>query len=59
MGEIEEHLGITINQISSDFVVPVNEFDGKVIYGCKNSDKGKTSFAFFLLLIFTLAYYKL
>ncbi|CAD5212751.1 unnamed protein product [Bursaphelenchus okinawaensis] len=33
LNEIENHLGITIAQVDSDFVVPVNEYDGKVVYG--------------------------
>ncbi|CAD5217936.1 unnamed protein product [Bursaphelenchus xylophilus] len=33
LNEIETHLGITIDQVDSDFVVPLNEYDGKVVYG--------------------------
>ncbi|PIK47053.1 putative ATP-dependent RNA helicase DDX1 [Apostichopus japonicus] len=33
LGDIEEHLGITIDQIGPEMKVPVNEFDGKVVYG--------------------------
>lgn len=33
LGEIEEHLGATISTVDSDFNVPVDEFDGKVVYG--------------------------
>lgn len=30
LGEIEDHLKITIEQISLNMEIPVNEFDGKV-----------------------------
>ena len=33
--EIEEHLGVTIETIEADMKVPINEFDGKVVYGEK------------------------
>ena len=35
LDEIEEHLGCTIGQIGKDLDVPVDEFDGKVVYGEK------------------------
>ncbi|KRY40549.1 ATP-dependent RNA helicase DDX1 [Trichinella spiralis] len=35
LGEIEEHLGVTITQIDIFYKVPVDEFDGKVVYGHK------------------------
>lgn len=31
LGDIEDHLNITIQQVNPDFKVPVNEFDGKVV----------------------------
>ena len=34
--DVEEHLGITIDQIQNDMHVPLNEFDGKVTYGEKH-----------------------
>ncbi|XP_023289037.1 ATP-dependent RNA helicase Ddx1 isoform X2 [Orussus abietinus] len=40
LGEIEEHLNVTIQQIEPDIKVPMNEFDGKVIYGQKNLNTG-------------------
>lgn len=40
MGEIEDHLNITIPQVDKDLKVPVNEFDGKVIYGEKLKSSG-------------------
>lgn len=44
--EIEEHLGVTIPQIETDMVVPVDEFDGKVVYGAKRSNTGELLFIF-------------
>ncbi len=35
LDEIEEHLGCTISQIPNSLEVPINEFDGKVVYGEK------------------------
>ena len=35
LDEIEEHLGCTIDQIPRTLCVPINEFDGKVVYGEK------------------------
>ncbi|KAK2180350.1 hypothetical protein NP493_447g05037 [Ridgeia piscesae] len=40
LGEIEEHLGVTIDQVGTDMEVPVNEFDGKVVYGQKLRKQG-------------------
>ncbi|KAF7635058.1 hypothetical protein Mgra_00005499, partial [Meloidogyne graminicola] len=40
LGEIEEHLGVTINRVGSDMAVPVDEYDGKVVYGAKKSNEG-------------------
>lgn len=40
LAEIEDHLTITITQIASDLKVPLNEFDGKVVYGEKRANKG-------------------
>jgi ATP-dependent RNA helicase DDX1 len=42
LDEIEEHLGCTIPQISNDLAIPVNEFDGKVVYGEKRKARGPT-----------------
>ncbi|VDN89967.1 unnamed protein product [Brugia pahangi] len=38
--DIEEHLGVTVPQIDNDFIVPVDEFDGKVVYGAKRTNAG-------------------
>ncbi|VDD90052.1 unnamed protein product [Enterobius vermicularis] len=38
--DIEEHLGVTIAQIDNDMIVPVDEFDGKVVYGAKSGYAG-------------------
>lgn len=40
LAEIEDHLNITITQVDSDMKVPVNDFDGKVVYGEKLQNKG-------------------
>ena len=40
LGEIEEHLGVTIDQVGPDLEVPVNDFDGKVVYGQKMKRAG-------------------
>lgn len=40
LGEIEEHLNVTIQQIGTDMKVPLNEFDGKVTYGEKQKNTG-------------------
>ncbi|CAJ0577455.1 unnamed protein product, partial [Mesorhabditis spiculigera] len=37
LGEIEEHLGVTIGHVDSDFQIPTDEFEGKVIYGAKRT----------------------
>lgn len=40
LAEIEDHLTITIPQVGTDMKVPMNEFDGKVIYGEKLKSQG-------------------
>lgn len=40
MAEIEEHLGCTIQQVETDMKVPMNDFDGKVVYGQKRLNTG-------------------
>jgi ATP-dependent RNA helicase DDX1 len=40
LDEIEEHLGCTIPQIPRDLTIPLNEFDGKVVYGEKRQARG-------------------
>uniref|UniRef100_A0A0R3RIB7 Helicase C-terminal domain-containing protein n=1 Tax=Elaeophora elaphi TaxID=1147741 RepID=A0A0R3RIB7_9BILA len=47
--DIEEHLGVTVPQIDTDFIVPVDEFDGKVVYGAKRSNTGALIFLLFLV----------
>ena len=47
--DVEEHLDITIDKISTEMKVPINEFDGKVTYGAKkkanfSSYKGHVEF---------------
>ncbi|XP_059141083.1 ATP-dependent RNA helicase DDX1-like isoform X2 [Physella acuta] len=33
LNDVEDHLDVTIDRISTDMKVPINEFDGKVTYG--------------------------
>lgn len=40
MAEIEDHLNITIQQVDKNMSVPLNDFDGKVVYGQKNLSTG-------------------
>lgn len=40
LAEIEDHLTLTIPQVDTDMKVPMNEFDGKVIYGEKLKSQG-------------------
>ncbi|XP_059622379.1 ATP-dependent RNA helicase Ddx1 [Phlebotomus argentipes] len=40
LAEIEDHLNITIPQVDKDMKVPVNDFDGKVVYGEKLKNSG-------------------
>ncbi|XP_037934007.1 probable ATP-dependent RNA helicase Dbp45A [Teleopsis dalmanni] len=40
LAEVEEHLNITIQQVDKKMVIPVNDFDGKVVYGQKNLSTG-------------------
>jgi ATP-dependent RNA helicase DDX1 len=40
LSAIEKHLGITIQQVETDFAVPVFEYDGKVSYGSKRAAEG-------------------
>ena len=42
LGDIEEHLGITIQQINTDMKVEADQFDGKVVYGQKKKELGPT-----------------
>ena len=41
LAEIEEHLGVTIPETDRSLKVEADQFDGKVVYGQKRSDKGK------------------
>ncbi len=40
LGDIEEHLGVTIDQVDVDLKVPLDQFDGKVTYGQKRRNTG-------------------
>ena len=50
LADIEEHLGVTIQQIGKDLKVAADEFDGKVVYGEKRKETGLTSFVDYHLL---------
>ncbi|KAK7793512.1 hypothetical protein R5R35_001848 [Gryllus longicercus] len=40
LAEIEDHLNVTIQQVEPDLKVPMDEFDGKVVYGQKRQQMG-------------------
>lgn len=40
LADVEDHLNITIQQVDKNIQVPVNDFDGKVVYGEKLKNKG-------------------
>ncbi|XP_078450511.1 ATP-dependent RNA helicase DDX1 isoform X2 [Lampetra fluviatilis] len=40
LADVEEHLGITVQQVEPDIKVPADEFDGKVVYGQKKAAGG-------------------
>ena len=40
--DVEEHLGVTVPETDCSMKVETNEFDGKVVYGEKRSNKGKS-----------------
>lgn len=42
LADIEEHLGVTIQQVDKEMKVPVDEFDGKVVYGEKRGNTGES-----------------
>ena len=42
LGDIEEHLGVTVQQIATDMKVEADQFDGKVVYGQKKKELGPT-----------------
>jgi len=44
LADIEEHLGVTIDQVDTSLKVTANEFDGKVTYGQKRSNTGTLTF---------------
>ncbi|CAJ0946287.1 unnamed protein product, partial [Mesorhabditis belari] len=37
LAEVEEHLGVTIGHVNSDFQIPTDEFEGRIIYGAKRT----------------------
>uniref|UniRef100_A0A158R384 ATP-dependent RNA helicase n=1 Tax=Nippostrongylus brasiliensis TaxID=27835 RepID=A0A158R384_NIPBR len=49
LADIEEHLGQTISVVDSAFQIPVDEFDGKIVYGAKRTNgKNSNLFIYFL-----------
>lgn len=42
LSDVQEHLDITIDKVSPEMKVPVNEFDGKVSYGKRRTNAGGT-----------------
>ena len=40
LDDIEDHLGVTIAQVAATLEIPVNEYDGKVVYGDKKMLSG-------------------
>ncbi|XP_075234522.1 ATP-dependent RNA helicase Ddx1 [Lycorma delicatula] len=40
LAEIEDHLNVTIQQVDPEIDIPVDEFDGKVVYGEKRRNLG-------------------
>ncbi|GMT28325.1 hypothetical protein PFISCL1PPCAC_19622, partial [Pristionchus fissidentatus] len=38
LGDVEEHLGMTISSVDADFRISTDEIDGKVVYGAKKSN---------------------
>lgn len=44
LGEVEGHLKITIEQTTPKMEIPVDEFDGKVVYGRKRDNSGKSKY---------------
>ena len=41
LADVEEHLGVSIPECASDMIIPLNEFDGKVVYGAKRNKTGR------------------
>lgn len=39
LAEIEDNLGITIGKVTTEFEVPINEYDGKVVYGQRRNEQ--------------------
>lgn len=42
LGEIEDHLKCSIQEIGRDFKIQVDEYDGKVVYGAKRIEQAST-----------------
>jgi len=46
LGDVESHLKITIEQTTSKMEIPVDEFDGKVVYGKKRGTGGSNQLSY-------------
>lgn len=44
LADIEDHLNVTIEQVSQEMEIPVNEFDGKVVYGQRRGKDAGTGY---------------
>lgn len=51
LAEVEEHLGVTVNRVGTDFNVPMDEFDGKVVYGAKRSAESIFPLDFYSIIL--------
>lgn len=60
LADIEEHLGVIIDQTDSTLKVQADAFDGKVAYGQKKKHMGQfffgSCFQILLIMIETLSY---
>lgn len=54
MADIEDHLNVTIQQVGTDVKVPMDDFDGKVVYGQKRQNLGQATIRGPFLFFFTL-----
>lgn len=47
LSAVEEHLGITVPHVDTDFSIPVFEYEGKVSYGSKRTGEGLSTLSWF------------
>lgn len=55
LADIEEHLGVTIDQVDISLKIATDEFDGKVTYGQKRSNAGEKHFLLFIDVLYCFA----